>query len=105
MAKLKDGTLTSATRSSAVTIDSDKPLFVTIGRTGTSFSATVRLERTADGGTTWTAVSTDSAGTAASYTSDACLRIEDDETGGTPIQYSLNCTSYTSGTIYYRFGQ
>lgn len=57
-------------------------------------SATVRLERSFDGGSSWVVVK--------SYTVDA------EEVGDAPepgVLYRLNCTSYTSGTIAYRLSQ
>lgn len=54
-------------------------------------TATVALQRSFDSGVTWKTVQ--------EYTSDAENIAEEPEGS---IQYRLNCTSYTSGTIVYR---
>ena len=53
-------------------------------------SATVDLERSFDGGSTWQALE--------SFTADS----EKVGTSHEGASYRLNCTSYTSGTIVYR---
>lgn len=53
--------------------------------------ATVLLQRSFDRGVNW--------GTVAEYTANAEQRCDDVEMG---VEYRLNCTSYTSGTIPYR---
>lgn len=61
------------------------------GLTGTG--ATITLKRSFDGGQTWKTVT--------SYTQD----IEDTGTEpGANIQYRLDCTGYTTGTIIYGLG-
>lgn len=73
--------------------------------TGTA-TATIQLERSFDGGTTWVAVSRDAVGTAATFQSTSAFAVsvvgEEPEQG---VQYRLNCTSYTSGIINYRLSQ
>jgi hypothetical protein len=67
-----------------------------------TFVATVTIDRSFDGGSTWGTISRDSAGTSASYTAPAGLICEEVE-GDT--LYRLNCTAYTSGTVTYRASQ
>lgn len=67
-----------------------------------TFSATVALQRSIDGGTTWITASRDSAGAAASYTAAGVIAVEEPEADAL---YRLNCTAYASGTVNYRLGQ
>ncbi len=67
-----------------------------------TFVATVRLEKSFDGGTTWLPVSKDASGSAASYTAPCALGVYEPEHN---VIYSWNCTSYISGTINYRISQ
>lgn len=63
-------------------------------------SATVKVEKSYDSGTTWFDVSADSLGTLASYVMSAAevsVVIDEPEDG---ILYRLNCTAYTSATTY-----
>lgn len=69
---------------------------------GTTFSATVNLERSFDGGATWNAISEDTKGTIASYTAAVNGLVFEPEQG---VQYRFNCVAYTSGTINYRISQ
>lgn len=64
-----------------------------------TFSGTVLLQRSFDSGGTWITCSTDSSGTLASYAAAVSLVINEPEAG---MQYRLNCSAYTSGTINYR---
>ena len=67
--------------------------------------ATVAIERSFDDGTTWTAISRDSAGNPASYATGTLGfngTIEEPQPG---VLYRLNCTAYTSGTVTYRISQ
>jgi hypothetical protein len=71
------------------------------GPNGT-YSATIRLERSFDGGTTWYVCGVGGAGAQAIYSapnSDVSLVVGEPERG---VLYRLNCTAYTSGTIHYR---
>lgn len=66
-----------------------------------TFSATVQLERSFDGGQTWLVANTGGSGTLAQYTAGTHVQA----TFGEPEQgalYRLNCPAYTSGTINYR---
>lgn len=63
-----------------------------------TFSATLALQRSFDGGTTWINV-TDAYGTALPYTAPATFRVDEPERG---VIYRLNCSAYTSGTVSYR---
>ena len=67
-----------------------------------SWNATVRLERSFDGGTTWVVCGIGGTGTQAIWNtpnSDVSVVAGEPERG---MLYRLNCTSYTSGTINYR---
>lgn len=67
-----------------------------------TFAATVAVERSFDGGTTFVPVARDTSGTAASFTAATSLSISEPEKG---VLYRLNCTAYTSGTVNYRLSQ
>lgn len=67
-----------------------------------TFVATVGLEKSFDGGTTWLPVSRDAAGTAATWTAPANIVVTEPEAD---VQYRLNCSAYTSGTVNYRISQ
>lgn len=54
-------------------------------------SATVKLQRSFDAGSTWRDVE--------SFTADVERRVDDPESG---VFYRFNCSSHTSGTISYR---
>ena len=68
-----------------------------------TFSATVQIERSFDGGTTWlilTANGTQLEKFAGSQVISENL--QEDESG---VLYRFNCTAYTSGTVNYRLSQ
>lgn len=67
-----------------------------------TFSGTVVLERSRDGGATWNAVSKDTSGTPASYTAEADINISDGVVGDL---YRWHCTTFTSGTINWDMAQ
>lgn len=64
-----------------------------------TFSATIRLERSFDGGTTYNPISEDNQGTAASYTAPVNITAYENEPG---VLYRWDCTGFTSGTVNYR---
>jgi len=67
--------------------------------------ATVKLERSADTGSTWIDVSSDALGTVASWSvnsTEVAVIVDEPEAG---CHFRLNCTAYTSGTVTYRLGQ
>jgi len=68
--------------------------------------ATVAVQRSFDGGTTWYTISQDSAGTPASYTTSGGVVfngvVEEREAR---VKHRLSCTAYTSGTVTYRISQ
>ena len=69
-----------------------------------SYSATVQLEKSFDGGATWIVGSLSNSGTLAQWTTGTPVSI----TFGEPernVNYRLNCIAYTSGTITYRVSQ
>jgi len=59
-----------------------------------TFVATLQLERSFDGGTTWNKVS--------SYNRTVSYVENEPESG---VLYRMNCTSFTSGSISYRISQ
>lgn len=64
-----------------------------------TFSATARLERSFDGGTTWIPVSLDALGDYVSYTQPVSVTGFECENG---VLYRVNDTAYVSGTVNYR---
>lgn len=67
-----------------------------------SMTASVRLERSFDGGTTWVVCGIGGSGQQAVWNtpdSDVSLVVGEPERG---MIYRLNCTSYTSGNVNYR---
>lgn len=72
-----------------------------ISASGT-FVATVQIERSFDNGTNWFVCSSDSAGTAASFTAPFSVVAEEPTPG---VIYRLNCTALTSGEVDYRISQ
>jgi hypothetical protein len=72
---------------------------ITLGGFG---SATVKVERSFDGGSNWHVASRDAAGNEAAYTANASLVADEPERG---VLYRLNCTAFSSGPIAYRISQ
>lgn len=71
---------------------------------GVTYSATVQLERSFDGGNTWIVANIGGSGALAQYSTGTPVSL----TFGEPeknVLYRLNCIAYTSGTINYRFSQ
>lgn len=66
-----------------------------------TFVATVSLERSFDGGTTWLNC-TRSDGSAGTFTAPVSLVCLEPEAG---VLYRLNCSAYTSGTVSYRLSK
>lgn len=64
-----------------------------------TFSATVQLQRSFDGGTTWVERTIDTTGAAASFTAPVSLSLFEPERG---VIYQLDVTAYTSGTVNFR---
>ena len=64
-----------------------------------TFTATVKLKRSFDGGTNYETVSKDSSGAEASFTAPVSLSIYEQEKG---VLYAWECTAYTDGTVNYR---
>lgn len=72
-----------------------------------TFTGTILVEKTYDGGTTWVPVAQDVAGTPASYSlaltaSGINLTLCEIET---QVAWRIRCTAYTSGTLNYRLSQ
>lgn len=65
-------------------------------------TATVKVERSFDAGSSWHVVSRDSAGNEAAYTADADFVIDEPERG---VLYRLACTSHDDGAVVYRISQ
>lgn len=63
---------------------------------------TVQLERSFDGGATFIAAAKDTSGTAAAYTTNVSIVVNEVEPG---VIYRWNCTAYTSGTVAYRISR
>lgn len=73
-----------------------------VGGLSGSFSGTIIIERSLDGGTTWIGASTDGTGTVASYTTAVSVYGVETEDG---VMYRFDCTVWGSGTINYRLSQ
>lgn len=67
-----------------------------------TFVATVTVERSFDGGTTWVPVAATAGGSALSHTAPTSYSLQEVERD---VLYRLNCTAYTSGTVNYRVSQ
>jgi hypothetical protein len=67
-----------------------------------TFAGTVQLQRSFDAGTTWHTVSKDSSGSDAAYSAPISLVCLEPENN---VQYRLNCSVYSSGTINYRLSR
>jgi|FreactcultureFD7_1027221.scaffolds.fasta_scaffold06407_2 hypothetical protein len=70
-----------------------------------NWNATIQLERSFDGGTTWLVCGVGGAGQQAIYQSsgtgqDISFVVSEPESG---VLYRWHCTAYSSGTINYRF--
>lgn len=93
------GAITSSTQSGWFAVDAlNAAGFFNFALWGT-FSATVALEKSYDGGTTAIPVALDSAADAATYTAPGTVPIKECERG---VLYRVNVT-YSSGTVNYRF--
>lgn len=68
---------------------------------GVTYSATVELDQTFDGGKTWTPCNVGGGGQLASYSAGTPLSFIAGEVEY-GVGYRVNCTAYTSGTINYR---
>ena len=68
------------------------------------YSATVQLERSFDGGATWTVCNIGSSGTLAQWAAGTPVNLSftEPERG---VSYRVNVTAYSSGTINYRLSQ
>jgi hypothetical protein len=66
-----------------------------------TFAASVALEKTFDGGTTWVQAAF-SDGTVVQFTAPTSGAWSETEPG---VAYRLRCTSYTSGTVAWRISQ
>lgn len=65
---------------------------------GGTFSATVLIERSPDGGSTWYPCSTDATGTIAQYVAPMSVDVVSAAHG---MLYRLHCTAYATGTVIY----
>jgi hypothetical protein len=101
MAQNVTSTFTATGQSAAIIAkgrDDGRPNFVNVSLWGT-FVGSVRVERSFDG-TNWLPLT--ALGTAINFTGPCSETFDEAETG---VQYRLNCTAYTSGTINYRMSQ
>lgn len=64
-----------------------------------TWTGTVVLERSFDGGTTYISAAMDTTGTAASYTANVSIVVVETEPG---VLYRVRCSVFGSGTIAYR---
>lgn len=64
-----------------------------------TWTGTVVLERSFDGGTTFIAAAKDTSGSAASYTANVSIVVNEVEPG---VLYRWRCSTFGSGTIAYR---
>ena len=71
---------------------------------GVTWSGTVQLERSFDGGRTWLIASISNGGTLAQYATGTPVSIAFGEPERN-VNYRLNCTAWVSGTINYRVSQ
>jgi hypothetical protein len=69
-----------------------------------TFVATVALERSFDGGSTWHNVARNDLSPNA-FSAPISMTVPGDESGEPDVLYRLNCTAYTSGTVTYRLSQ
>lgn len=90
------GTLGSATAGSAIIAPTGGALNIAVWGT---FSATLQLECSFDGGTTYLPVSRDVVGTVTTFTAPATQQVRQPEAG---VLYRFNATAYSSGTASYR---
>ena len=67
-----------------------------------TFSATVALERSFDGGTTFLPLSVDAYGTAIALTAPCSLVVDEPEAG---VLYRVRASAYTSGTVSWRLSK
>lgn len=96
---LATGSMTSTGRSSdtgIAVVAKRGALNVTIWGT---FSGTVQIERSFDGGSTWFVLDKDTSGTDLTFTAPQSVVIDEPENG---VLYAVNCTNYVSGTINFR---
>ena len=92
------GTFTATGRSAVFTLDQNSIQFnMTLWGT---FSATIRPERSFDKGVTWHPIT--ALGTTLDFTGPCSETFEEYEDAAI---YSLNCTSFSSGTVNYRISQ
>lgn len=92
------GTFTATGTSTSFLVDNTRDFNVTLYGT---FAATVRLERTFDGGVNWHPITAN--GTALYVWTAPVSESNGESQRG--VSYRLNCTVYTSGTVNYRVSQ
>jgi hypothetical protein len=99
MALSVTGSFAATGQSAAITVkgvDDQRGHPINISLWGT-FVGTVQVERAFDGGSNWLPLT--ALGSAIAFTGPVSEVFEEGEAG---VQYRLNCTAYTSGTINYR---
>lgn len=92
------GTFTEAGTSSAIVLYGD----FNFSLRGT-FAATIVLEKSFDGGTTWIPVSLDGTGSPVSLVSQGASIVTQEVEAG--MLYRVNCPSYASGSAFWRISQ
>lgn len=95
---IQSGTLTAAGPSKSVSPAIGRDFNVTLSGT---FGATLQLERSFDNGSTWVPY-TYIDGSSMTWSAPMSTSFAEGEQG---VEYRLNCTSYSSGTIAYRISQ
>jgi hypothetical protein len=100
-ANVVSGTFTSTTSSNTFTPQSNQTTWTkfNISMWGT-YVATMVLERTFDGGTTWLPCT--AGGVQVNFSNPCTEVIEEPEPG---ILYRMRCSAFTSGTVNYRISQ
>lgn len=91
--------MATVSRSATFSPVAGRPFNITISGT---FVATVWVERSLDGGATWSPISKDTSGNGATYTAPAQLALTEPSRR---TLYSVNCTARTSGTVNVEFRQ
>lgn len=110
-APIVSGSLGSATSGSTFipqgiiqsnSIGQQTPFNVSLDFVTGSFSGTAIVERSINGGTNWAAIVYPATSTAFTATSSQSLPFLESQQGA---QYRVRVSAYTSGTLYYQFGQ
>jgi hypothetical protein len=91
------GSFAGTGQSASIEVDQGQAFGASLFPAG--FNATVGLERSHDGGTTWVPITRDWGGAAVVWTAIIFAAFSEPEP---KILYRFNCTAWVSGTINYR---